>query len=178
MALPLRDRQSIGAAHSGSCHPLWGLVTLPIDSHPLLWLSDSLLLSPLGSEAPCGRPTTQLLIPAILCLPGSCCLRGAEMQQYESVLTTPGEAPGALGRHQHSCPSGCAKGLEVKVRFHSLFRGGKKPRCEMLLLCSGLCGAAHSILSHRSTLRCICITREGLSARNRRHRGSLQAPCQ
>ncbi|KFV55935.1 Vitelline membrane outer layer protein 1, partial [Tyto alba] len=57
----------------------------------------------------------QLLIPAILCLLGSCCLQGTEAREYESILTVPNGGPWGSWGPPLFCPSGYAKGFEVKT---------------------------------------------------------------
>ncbi|XP_010222890.1 PREDICTED: vitelline membrane outer layer protein 1-like [Tinamus guttatus] len=55
------------------------------------------------------------LINAFLFLLGSCCLRGTEARQFESILTVPnGGLWGTWGK-PHFCPKGYAKGFELKV---------------------------------------------------------------
>ncbi|NWZ59448.1 VMO1 protein, partial [Haliaeetus albicilla] len=62
-----------------------------------------------------------LLLLAILCLMGSCCLQGMEAREYESILTVPNRGPWGSWRHQHFCLSGYAKGFEVKVEPYQGF---------------------------------------------------------
>lgn len=71
--------------------------------------------------------TMQLLVPTILCLLSSCCLQATEVRKYESILTVPNGGPWGSWGHQQFCPSGYAKGFEVKVRFHTFFGVGKNP---------------------------------------------------
>ncbi|KAM6385381.1 vitelline membrane outer layer protein 1-like [Alca torda] len=63
----------------------------------------------------------QLLIPAVLCLLGSCCLRGTEAREYKSLLMVRNGGPWGSWGHQHFCPSGYAKGFEVKVQTYQGF---------------------------------------------------------
>ncbi|NXH42664.1 VMO1 protein, partial [Dicaeum eximium] len=63
----------------------------------------------------------QLLIPAILLLLGSCCLRGTESQQYHSILMVPNGGAWGFWGHKQFCPSGYAKGFALKVSFGFFF---------------------------------------------------------
>uniref|UniRef100_A0A8C4JZV1 VMO1 protein n=1 Tax=Dromaius novaehollandiae TaxID=8790 RepID=A0A8C4JZV1_DRONO len=78
-------------------------------------------------------PTMHPLIPAFLCLLGSCCLQDTEARQYDSVLTVPNGSPWGTWGKAHFCPKGHAKGFELKVRFHSFSKGEKEKKLTMKL---------------------------------------------
>lgn len=118
----------------------------------------------------------QLLIPAILCLlgscclQGSCCLRGNESRQYESILMVPNGGPWGSWGHRQFCPSGYAKGFELKVSFDFL-RVGKKPavgQCYFVLVVAGLAIALCPVTA-------VCFVSASCRVLSKK---SLQAPCQ
>ncbi|KAK2532982.1 vitelline membrane outer layer protein 1 [Columba livia] len=58
----------------------------------------------------------QLLILSILCLLGFYCPLGMASREYESILTVPNGGPWGSWGNPQFCPSGYAKGFEVKVQ--------------------------------------------------------------
>ncbi|KAL2311070.1 hypothetical protein Nmel_002757 [Mimus melanotis] len=107
---PSDGRQSAGAAHSSQEH-----------SRELCGHSPGLPPALLANKFPCAStsvqrdteqvlPEMQLLIPAILCLLGSCCLRDRAWQ-YQSILTVPNGVPGAPGGAGNSAPAATPRDL-------------------------------------------------------------------
>ncbi|NWI88573.1 VMO1 protein, partial [Pitta sordida] len=66
-------------------------------------------------------PAMLLLILAIFGLQSYCCLQGTEARKYESMLMMPNGEPWGSWRHTQFCPSGYAKGFELKVQPYQGF---------------------------------------------------------
>ncbi|XP_010179109.1 PREDICTED: vitelline membrane outer layer protein 1-like, partial [Mesitornis unicolor] len=62
-----------------------------------------------------------LLIPAILCLLGSCCLRGTETRGYKTILMVTNRGPWGSWGYPQFCPSSYAEGFELKVEPYQGF---------------------------------------------------------